>query len=82
MFSPKRDSHLQKIHEEEHYQNEDHCTSKFSTLRLLSETCWTVRASSLTKINYKELEKLWDWRLDEYKDREAKARIHGVQSQM
>ena len=83
-FSPKRDSHLRKIVEEEYYQNEDNCTSKFSMLRLLSETHWTIRASSWTSIyeNYEELDELWDWCLDEYKDREAKARTHGVQSQI
>ena len=32
--------------------------------------------------NYKELKELWDWCLDEYKVREAKEWIHGVQSQM
>ena len=55
-----------------------HCTSKFSTLRLFRETRWAVRASSLANIyeNYEELECL-----DGYKDREAKAQIHGVQSQ-
>ena len=70
--------------EEEYYQNEDHCTSKFSTLRLFSEIRWTVRAKALKSIyeNYKGLEELWDWCLDEYKNTEAKARIHGVQSQM
>ena len=83
-FSPKHDSHLRKIHKEECCQNKDHCTSQFSTLRLFSETRWTVRASSLPSIyeNYKELEELWDWCLNEYKDREARARIHGEQSQI
>ena len=53
-------------------------------MKLFSETRWTVTTSSLTIIyeNYKELEELWDWCLDEYKDREAKARIHDVQCQM
>ena len=83
-FSPKHDSHLRKIHKEECCQNKDHCTSQFSTLRLFSETRWTVRASSLPSIyeNYKELEELWDWCLNEYKDREVRARIHGEQSQI
>ena len=55
--------------EEEYYQNENHCTSKFSTLRLFSEIRWTVRAKALKSIyeNYKGLEELWDWCLDEYK---------------
>ena len=46
--------------EEEYYQNEDHCTSKFSTLRLFSEIRWTVRAKALKSIyeNYKGLEEL------------------------
>ena len=53
-------------------------------MKLFSETRWTVTTSSLTIIyeNYKELEELWDWCLDEYKDREAKARIRDVQCQM
>ena len=68
-FSPKRESNLPKIHEEEYYQNKDPCTSKFSSLRMFSEAPWTVRASSLTSIyrNCKELEELWYWDLDEYK---------------
>ena len=75
---------FKKIHEEEYYQYEDHCTSKFSTLRLFSETHGIVRPNSLTSIyeNYKELEELWDWCRDECKDREANTRIHDVQSQM
>ena len=83
-FSPKRDSHLRKIHEEEYFANEETCSSKCTTLRLFSETRWTVRASSLMSIyeNYEELEELWHWCLLEYKDREAKARVNGVQAQM
>ena len=51
---------------------------------LFIQTRWTVRASSLPSIceNCKEFEELWNWWLVEYKDREAKARIHGVQAQM
>ena len=83
-FSPKRDSHLRKIHEEEHYENEEKLSGLMKTLRLFSQTRWTVRASSLTSIceNYKELEELWNWCLIEYNDRETKARIYGVQAQM
>ena len=59
-FSPKCDSHLQKIHEEEYYENEENGSSKFTTLRLFSGTRWTVRTGSLTSIyeNYQELEEL------------------------
>ena len=32
--------------------------------------------------NYERLEELWDWCLDEYKDREVKPQTYGVQSQM
>ena len=62
-FSPKCDSHLQKIHEEEYYENKENCSSKFTTLRLFSGTRWTVRASSLASIyeNYQELKELWCW---------------------
>ena len=51
---------------------------------MFGETRWTVRASLLTCIseNYEEQEELWDWCLGEYREREAKVRIHGVQSQM
>ena len=83
-FSTKRDSHLRKIHEEEYYENEENCSSKFTTLRLFGGTRWTVRAGSWTSIygNYQELEELWRWCLIEYKDREVKARVLGVQVQM
>ena len=82
-FSPKRDSHLRKIHEEEYYDDDEH-NDMLKTVRLFSETRWTVRAGSLSSIyeNYKELEQLWTWRLDVYKDTESKARVNGVQSQM
>ena len=82
-FSPKRDSHLRKIHEEEYYDDDEH-NDKLKTVRLFSETRWTVRAVSLSSIyeNYKELDQLWTWCLDVYKDTESKARVNGVQSQM
>ena len=83
-FSSKRYSHLRKIHEEEYYKNKEKLSGKMETLRLFSQTCWTVRASSLTSIckNCKELQELWNWCLVEYKDRKAKARIHSLQAQM
>ena len=49
-FYPKGDSHLRKIHEEEYYENEENCSSKFTTLRLFSRTRWTIGAGSLTRI--------------------------------
>ena len=75
-FSPKRDSHLCKIREEEYYENEEKLIGKMQTLRLFSQTRWTVKASSLTSIceNCKEFA-VCNWCLVEYKDREAKARI-------
>ena len=50
---------------------------------MFSGTRWTVRAGLLTSIyeNYQKLEELWHWST-EYKDREAKARVLGVQAQM
>ena len=82
-FSPKRDSHLRKIHKEEYYDDNEH-NDMLKTVRLFSETRWTVRAGFLSSIyeNYKELDQLWTWRLDVYKDTESKARVNGVQSQM
>ena len=54
------------------------------TVRLFSETRWTVRAGFLSSIyeNCKELDQLWTWCLDVYKDTESKARVNGVQSQI
>ena len=42
-----------------------------------------MRAGSLSSIyeNYKELDQLWTWCLDVYKDTESKARVNGVHSQ-
>ena len=49
-FSPKGDSHFRKIHEEEYYENEEKLSGKMQTLRLFSQTRWTVRSPSLTSI--------------------------------
>ena len=78
-FSPKRDSHLRKIHEEEYYDDDEH-NDMLKTVRLFSETRWAVRAGSLSSIyeNYKELDQLWTWCLDVYKDTELKARVNGL----
>ena len=81
-FSPKRKSNLRKNYEEEYYENEQNCSSKFTTLRLFSGTRWTVRAGSLTSIYENYLEELWCWCLMEYKGREAKVQVLGVQAQM
>ena len=79
-FSTKPNAHLRQLHEEEYYQNEDYYTSRLSTLRVFSETRWTVKVSSLKSIyeNYKELEELWEWCLDECKNRESKARMQSL----
>ena len=73
-FSPKCNSHLRKIHEEEYYENKEKLRGKMQTLRLFSQTHWTVRSIIV------KLEELCNWCLVEYK--EYKARIHGVQAQM
>ena len=49
-FSSKRDLHLRKIHEEEYYEDQENCNSKFATLRLFSGTRWIVSAGSLISI--------------------------------
>ena len=49
-FFSKCDSHLRKIHEEEYCENEENCSSKFTTLKLFSGTSWTVRACFLRSI--------------------------------
>ena len=76
-FSPKRDSHLRKIHEEEYYDDDEY-NDMLKTVRLFSETRWTVRAGSLSSIyeNYKELDQLRTWCLDVYKGTESKARVN------
>ena len=71
-FSPKRNSRLRKIHEEEYYKSEGKRREKMQTLELFSQTLWTVRGSSLTSIgeNYKELEELWNWFWVEYEGKQ------------
>ena len=75
-FSPKRDSHLQKIHKELYYENEENSSSKFTKLRLFSGTRWTKFADKYIR-KLQELEELWRQCLTEYKYREAKARVLG-----
>ena len=54
--------------------------NKTKTIRVFSDTRWTVRWGALVSIiqHYRELKELWKWCLKEYKDTEAKARIIGV----
>ena len=57
---------------------------KTKTIRLFSDTRWTVRCDALVSIiqHYEELKELWKWCLKEHKDKENKAHIIGVQTQM
>lgn len=53
-------------------------------IRVLCPTRWTVRVYALKSIldNYSVLQDLWDVALDEAKDTESKARIHGISCRM
>ena len=81
--SPKRESQLITIHTKGLFTENDE-QNKTKTIRVFSDTRWTVRCGALVSIiqHYEELKELWKWCLKEYKDTETKARIVGVQTQM
>ena len=81
--SPKRESQLITIHTKGLFTENDE-QNKTKTIRVFSDTRWTVRCGALVSIiqHYEELKELWKWCLKEYKDTETKARIIGVQTQM
>ena len=58
--------------------------NKTKTIRVFSDTRWTVRCGALASIiqHYEELKELWKRCLKACKDTETKARIIGVQTQM
>ena len=81
--SPKRESQLITIHTKGLFTENDE-QNKTKTIRVFSDTRWTVRCGAFVSIiqHYEELKELWKWCLKEYKDTETKARIIGVQTQM
>ena len=81
--SPKRESQLITIHTKGLFTENDE-QNKTKTIRVFSDTRWTVRCGALVSIiqHYEELKELWKWYLKEYKDTETKARIIGVQTQL
>ena len=70
-FSPKWDSHLRKIHEEEYY-DDDKVDGMLKSVRLFSETGWKVCGGLLRSIydNCKDLDQLWTWCLEVYMNQE------------
>ena len=81
--SPKRESQLITIHTKGLFTENDE-QNKTKTIRVFSDTRWTVRCGALVSIiqHYEELKELWKWYLKLYKDTETKARIIGVQTQL
>ena len=81
--SPKFESQLITIHQKGLFTENDE-QNKTKTIRVFSDTRWTVRCGALVSIiqHYEELKELWKGCLKEYKDTETKARIIGVQTQM
>ena len=81
--SPKRESQLITIHTKGLFIENDE-QNKTNTIRVFSDTRWTVRCGALVSIiqHYQEFKELWNWCLKEYKDTETQARIIGIQTQM
>ena len=81
--SLKRESQVITTHTKELFTENDE-QNKTKTIRVFSDTRWTVRCGALVSIiqHYEELRELWKWCLKEYKDTETKAGIIGVQTQM
>ena len=81
--SPKRESQLITIHTKGLFTENDE-QNKTKTIRVFSDTRWTVRCGALVSIiqHYEELKELSKWCLKEYKDTKTKARIIDVQIQM
>ena len=84
-MSPKRDAKLHSIQVENNSSgsNEDGefvDRLKNPTTKLFCHTRWTVRADCLNGVirNFGELQKLWDWSLENCSCSEIKARIHGI----
>ena len=78
--TPKRKSQLITIHTKGLFTENDE-QNKTKTIRVFSDTRWTVRCGALVSI-IQHHEKLKELCLKEYKDTETKARIIGVQTQM
>ena len=81
--SLKRESRVITTHTKELFTENDE-QNKIKTIRVFSDTRWTVRCGALVSIiqHYEELKELWKWCLKECKDTETKARIIGVQTRM
>ena len=78
--APKCESQLITIHIKGLFTENDE-QNKTKTIRVFSDTRWTVRCGALVSI-IQHHEKLKELCLKEYKDTETKARIIGVQTQM
>ena len=74
--SPKRESQLIAIHTKGLFTENDE-QNKTKTIRVFSDTQWTIRCGGLVSIiqHYEELKKIWKWCLKEYKGTETKLRI-------
>ena len=53
---------------------------KNPTIKLFCHTRWTIRVICLNGVirNFDELQKLWDWSLENFSCQEMKARIRGI----
>ena len=79
--SAKHESQLITIHTKGLFTENDE-QNKTKTIRVFSDTRWTVRYGALVSIiqHYKEFKELWKWCLKEYT--ETKACIICVRTQM
>ena len=84
-ISPKLDAKLHSIQVENNssVSNKDGEFAdglKNSTIKLFCHTRWTVCADCVKRVirNFDELQKLWDWSLENCSCSEMKARIRGI----
>ena len=84
-MSPKRDAKLHSTQAENNSSgsNEDGefvDGLKNPTIKLFCHTWWTIRADCLNGVirNFDELQKLWEWSLENCSCLEMKARIRGI----
>ena len=85
--SPKKDSKLKEIQNSlaiaDDRHNEDYELNKAkSSISMFCPTRWTVREKYLMAIieNFDELQRLWEWAIENTSDTSMKARIRGISS--
>ena len=84
-MSPKRDAKLHSIQVKNNFSGSNKDSEfvdglKQPTINLFCHTQWIVRVDCLDRVirNFDELQKLWDWLLENCSCLEMKTCIHGI----